>query len=201
MRSALVALGSIAIVTPAAMGVAGLGGDPPGRMAVMAATGPRAHSTYSAAAAAGTPVLGSGASAAAGQTEAGRTEAAPDRAADLRLTVTAPPTAQKGDPFTYTLRVANNGPATPSAVVVRVLLPLGAVRIGAQLPNGVGGEADGRFGQLVLPQLRPGTSLSMSITVKPQQAGTLVNTARITYVEGVRDVRLHPAITTTTRVD
>jgi uncharacterized repeat protein (TIGR01451 family) len=121
-------------------------------------------------------------------------------AATVRLTVTAPATARTGEPFTYTLRVANQGPATPASVVVRVLLPEGTVRTGASLPSGVGGEADGRFGQLVLPAMRPGTSLTMAITVQARQPGTLVNTARITSVEGVPDAWLQPAVTTTTRV-
>jgi hypothetical protein len=196
MRSALVALGGIVIVTPAAMGVAELGDDPPGSTAVTTATaGQRAHSTYSAAAAAGAPVLGSGASAAASHIEA-----VPDLAAGLRLTVTAPATAQKGDSFTYMLRVANTSLETPSAIVIQILLPSETVRIGARLPNGVGGEADGRFGQLVLPPLRPGASLSMGIIVRAEQAGTLVNTTRISYVEGARNLRPTPAITTVTRV-
>ncbi|MCW2885105.1 MAG: hypothetical protein QOE54_5346 [Streptosporangiaceae bacterium] len=201
MRSALVALGGIVIVTPAAMGVADLVDDPPGSVAVTtAATGPRAHSTHSAAAAVGTSVLGSDAPAAADHPPAARTEGAVAPAADVRLTVTAPATVVAGDSFTYTLRVANQGPATPSAVVVRILLPEGTVRTGAQLPNGVGGEADGRFGQLVLPPIKPGTSLTMGITVQSQRAGTLVNTTRISYVEGVRDARPRPAVTTVTRV-
>jgi uncharacterized repeat protein (TIGR01451 family) len=193
MRSALVALGGIAIVTPAVMGVAEFGDDPPGSTAVTTATtGQRAHSTYSAAAAAGMPVLGSGSPAAAGHTRLAEDH--------LRLSVAAPATARTGDSLTYTLRVANGGPATPSAVVVRVMLPVGTVRIGARLPNGVGGEADGRFGQLVLPPLKPGTSLSMSITVRVQQAGALVSTARITAVEGAPNRRPYPVITTITQV-
>ncbi|MGI8332174.1 hypothetical protein ACRYCC_19580 [Actinomadura scrupuli] len=206
MRSALVALGGFAIVTPAAMGVADPGDDPPGSMAVKtAATGQRAPSAHSAAAAAGTSVLGSEVPAAAdhhgtrhGTHHTSAPTAAP--AADVRLTVTAPPVVRSGDSFAYTLRVTNQGTATPSSVVVRVLLPEGTVRTGARLPDGVGGEADGRFGQLVLPPLRPGASLTMGITVRAPRSGTLVNIARVTYVEGVRDARPYPAVTTVTRV-
>jgi hypothetical protein len=80
------------------------------------------------------------------------------------------------------------------------MLPQGTVRTGAQLPNGVGGEAAGRFGQLVLPPMKPDTSLAMNITVQAQTAGTLVNSTRITHVEGARDVASHPDVRTTTRV-
>jgi uncharacterized repeat protein (TIGR01451 family) len=142
-----------------------------------------------------TPVLGSDVF-----TAAALTEAAADPTADLRLTVSAPQTARKGDSFTYTVQVANKGTATPSAVVVRIMLPQGTVRTGAHLPNGVGGEADGRFGQLVLPTMKPGTSLTMSITVKAQAAGTLVNTTRITHVDGARDAASHSDVRTITRV-
>ena len=216
MRSALVALGGFAIVTPAAMGVADPGDGPPGSMAVTtAATGQRAPSTHSAAAAAGTSVLGSDVPAAADHPHAPPARASYDSrascahgtcaptvapAADVRLTVTAPPTVRPGDTFAYTLRVANRGTSTPSSVVVRILLPEGTVRTGARLPDGVGGEADGRFGQLVLPPLRPGASLTMGITVRAPRSGTLVNITRVTYVEGVRDARPYPAVTTITRV-
>jgi uncharacterized repeat protein (TIGR01451 family) len=199
MRSALAMLGGIAIVLPMVMGVAEFGDDPPGSTVVKAATSlQRTHATHSAAAAVDTPVLGSDVSTTASL--AAPTEATAVRTADLRLTVTAPRTARKGDSFTYTVRVANNGTATPSAVVVRIMLPQGTVRTAAHLPNGVGGEAAGRFGQLVLPPMKPGTSLTMSITVKAQTAGTLVNSTRITHVEGARDVASHPDVRTITRV-
>ncbi|MCW2914955.1 MAG: hypothetical protein JWN52_3023 [Actinomycetia bacterium] len=192
-------LWGIAIVTPVVMGVAELGDDLPGSTVAKATSSmERTHATHSVAAVVDTPVLGSDVSTAASL--AAPTEATAVRTADLRLTVTAPRTARKGDSFTYTVRVANNGTATPSAVVVRIMLPQGTVRTGAHLPNGVGGEAAGRFGQLVLPPMKPGTSLTMSITVKAQTAGTLVNSTRITHVEGARDVASHPDVRTITRV-
>src|SRR5258708_37228881 len=120
MRTALAMLGGIVIVTPVVMGVAELGDDPPGSTAVKAARAlERTHATHSVAATVDMPVLGSDVSTVVSL--AARTKAAED-AADLRLTVTAPQTAREGDSFAYTVRVANEGTATPSAVVVRVML-------------------------------------------------------------------------------
>lgn len=108
------------------------------------------------------------------------------RAAKLVLSVKAPARARKGGRYTYTVRVSNRGPGTPSAVVVRNMLPKGVVRTGAHLPNGVGGQADGRFGEFVLYKLRPGKTLTMRLTVKAKRSGRLQDNARVTFVEGAR---------------
>lgn len=125
-------------------------------------------------------------SLAAGSKAGSRGGSKAGRRASLRLSVRAPAKARKGGVYTYTVRVSNHGPATPSAVIVRNLLPKGVLRTGAHLPNGVGGQADGRFGEFIVYKLRPGQSVTMRLTVKAKRAGRLHDRARVTFVEGAR---------------
>jgi uncharacterized repeat protein (TIGR01451 family) len=108
--------------------------------------------------------------------------------ADLRLTITAPSRVRPGGTFSYTIRVANHGPGTPSEVTVRNTLPKGVTRTGAKLPKGVGGYAGAREAALVFPRLAPGRSMVVSLKMKVGRAtrGTLTAHGRITYTAGVR---------------
>ena len=108
--------------------------------------------------------------------------------ADLRLTITAPSRVRPGGTFSYTIRVANHGPGTPSEVTVKNTLPKGVTRTGAKLPKGVGGYAGAREAALVFPRLAPGRSMVVSLKMKVGRAtrGTLTAHGRITYTAGVR---------------
>jgi uncharacterized repeat protein (TIGR01451 family) len=111
------------------------------------------------------------------------------RAADLRLSIAAPAVVHPRGAFTYRIRLANKGPATPDAVTVRSLLPAGVVRTGSSLPGGVGGYAGERDATLVLGRLAPGRSMTarFRVRVRPKVRGDLVAWSGIVYTGGVRD--------------
>lgn len=112
----------------------------------------------------------------------------PEPTADLRVSISAPRTVQKGGAFTYRIKLANRGPGTPSAITVRSLLPKDVVRTGSTLPDGVGGYAGGRDATLVMPRLAPGGSATarFDVRVSPKAHGDLVAHTRIAYVGGAR---------------
>ncbi len=112
----------------------------------------------------------------------------PDPTADLRVSIAAPRTVKPGGAYGYRIRLANHGPATPSAITVRNLLPKGVVRTGSALPDGVGGYAGGRDATLVMPGLEPGRTATVRfyVRVRPGTRGDLVARSRIAYVGGVR---------------
>ncbi len=112
----------------------------------------------------------------------------PEPTADLRVSIVAPRTVRPGGVYSYRIRLANRGPATPSAVTVRNLLPKGVERTGSALPDGVGGYAGGRDATLVMPRLAPGADATVrfDVRVRPRAHGDLVARSRIAYVAGVR---------------
>jgi uncharacterized repeat protein (TIGR01451 family) len=112
----------------------------------------------------------------------------PEPTADLRVSVAAPRTVKPGGAYSYRIRLANQGPATPSAITVRNLLPKGVVRTGSALPDGVGGYAGGRDATLVMPRLAPGgtATVRFDVRVRPGAHGDLVARSKIVYVGGVR---------------
>ena len=123
-----------------------------------------------------------------------RTGTAPGRhreLADLRVSIAAPPAVRPGSGYTYTIRLANRGPGTPSAITVRNTLPKGIVRTGSSLPDGVGGYAGGQDATLVLPRLEPGRAATVRfhVRVRPKVHGELVARSWISYIGGARDRR------------
>lgn len=123
--------------------------------------------------------------------------------ADLRLTITAPSRVRQGAIFSYTIQVANHGPATPSEVTVRNMLPKGVTRTGAVVPKGVGGYAGGQQATLVLPRIAVGRSVVVALKVRANRGthGTVTAHGAIVYTAGVRliDPR-HATARATTRV-
>lgn len=126
-----------------------------------------------------------------------------DQAADLNVSLTAPPTVRPGGTYAYRIVITNRGPGAPDAVTIRTILPKDVVRTGSSLPDGVGGYAGGRDATLVLRRLPAGGSTAATFVVRarPNARGDLVARSRIIYIGGARDHRLRDnTATVTTRV-
>ncbi|WP_435016762.1 beta strand repeat-containing protein [Tundrisphaera sp. TA3] len=99
--------------------------------------------------------------------------------ADLAITSTvssAP--VLVGDPSTYTVIVANNGPATATNVVVTDILPANARLLGVFVSQGtVGGVGVLTFNP---GDLAPGASAILTLIVAPTSVGPIVNSASVT---------------------
>lgn len=85
---------------------------------------------------------------------------------------------QVGQLFTYTLLVTNNGPAVAPNVIVADALPAGVVVNGITTTAGFCGLA-ANVVTCHLGNLAAGASVTIKITVRATEAGTLVNTARV----------------------
>ncbi|WP_370964794.1 VWA domain-containing protein [Amycolatopsis sp. cg9] len=89
--------------------------------------------------------------------------------ADLALTLTGPATTTSGSPFTMTLTVRNNGPATATAVVAGMSLPKGL-----RVTNAGGGiiTDGGRLAAFVVPSMGTTKSVTYKIIVTPDRGMT-----------------------------
>ena len=119
--------------------------------------------------------------------------ASPSASADLALSMTdRPDPVRKGSNLTYTLTVRNNGPATATALLVSDTLSPFVSYVSASASQGscsatpttireVGSNV-GRNTTAVactLESLASGASATFTIVVRPQQIGTLSNSARV----------------------
>ncbi len=95
--------------------------------------------------------------------------------ADLAITMTAPASVQTGANLTYTITVTNNGPLNATGVTVTDALPGGLS--GSNLSSGCTGTTTitCAIGALNSGQSAP----AITITVTPNAAGTLTNTASV----------------------
>ncbi len=104
-------------------------------------------------------------------------------ATDMAISITTPVlTVKASDPFTYTITIKNNGPATATGVKVTDILPDG-VKFG-QINNTMTGSAtydnSTRGVTWTVGDLGPGEEVTMTFTVTPQTSGDITNTATVT---------------------
>ncbi|HEV7225114.1 MAG TPA: DUF11 domain-containing protein [Pirellulales bacterium] len=124
--------------------------------------------------------------------------AADTSGADVSVTKTAAPMAGTvGQNETYTLVVTNNSTANAAAnVMVDDAVPSGMSYVSATSTVGTinqsGGTVTGDLGTLA-----PGASATVVITLKPNAAGTVVNTAVVSTVSGDADLSNNTATATT----
>jgi len=101
--------------------------------------------------------------------------------ADLAVTQTdSPDPVSPGSPLTYSIAITNSGPAEATGVVVADILP-SAAAFESAVPTQGTCPAQPTAGVLVcnLGELRAGGSASVTITVRPPAAATLVNTVSV----------------------
>ena len=100
--------------------------------------------------------------------------------ADVAVTKTAEPAGPvtAGAPLTYTITVANLGPATARGVTMEDTLPAGVSLLSADPPACTGAATV----TCALGDLRPGDDVTITLTtrVDPATLGTLTNTATVT---------------------
>ena len=101
--------------------------------------------------------------------------------ADLTLSKSAPSSASIGSGFSYTLVVGNNGPNTANGVVLTDNLP-GEVAFGS-VSSGQGGCSGGGTVSCSLGSIRPGQTVTVTIDVTAQSAGTATNSASVSGKE------------------
>lgn len=97
--------------------------------------------------------------------------------ADLSISKSAAPEPVfTGQPLTYTITVANNGPAPAANVVVSDTLPAGVTLVGAQASQGSCVTTTCSLGAIA-----NGSSATVQIVVNaPASAGSIINTASVT---------------------
>jgi uncharacterized repeat protein (TIGR01451 family) len=100
--------------------------------------------------------------------------------ADLAVTLTGTPgTVADGQNVTYTVNVANNGPATATSVVLTDTLPGGETYVSSSTSQGTVSQAGGTI-TVNLNSLAAGTSATIMITAATTAYGTQVSTASVT---------------------
>jgi uncharacterized repeat protein (TIGR01451 family) len=87
-------------------------------------------------------------------------------AIDLAIELEAPPVAMDGEPFSYTLHVANNGAATAQGLTVEANLPAGATYVD-------GGTRDGDTVRWTIDEL-PGYGERVSVSYRVRASSDLV---------------------------
>ncbi|MDB6125509.1 MAG: hypothetical protein JWQ71_4502, partial [Pedosphaera sp.] len=104
-------------------------------------------------------------------------------AADMVTTMTSSSgTIHTGDQFTYTVKVANNGPATSSGVILTDTLPVGLNFISAVASQGVWGNASGTVTWNV-GSLNSAANATLTVTASAATAGVFTNNATVTANE------------------
>ncbi|MCC7370482.1 MAG: DUF11 domain-containing protein [Chloroflexi bacterium] len=102
--------------------------------------------------------------------------------ADLSITKSGTPsTATVGGTITYTLTAQNSGPSTASGVVVRDIVPNGATLVSATASRGTCTGAPEAV--CAIGSLANGASATVTVVVRADSAGTLVNSASIAGLE------------------
>lgn len=112
---------------------------------------------------------------------------ASNAATDLAITITASPEpVQVGQNLTYTITVTNNGPSPATGVTVTDTLPSSVTFVSATTPGGTtafsAGTVTANLGTLTA--LPPGNSTTVTIIVKPNVPGQVLNTATVSSNEG-----------------
>jgi uncharacterized repeat protein (TIGR01451 family) len=124
-------------------------------------------------------------------------------AADLALAMTdAPDPVATRTALTYTVTVANHGPASATEVVLTDALPADAVFVSASATQGscTRGGKGRRDGTLScdLGALAAGATASVTIVVEPARAGALTNTATVNAAQPDPNLANNSATETTT---
>jgi uncharacterized repeat protein (TIGR01451 family) len=101
--------------------------------------------------------------------------------ADLTLAKSAPSSATLGSSFSYTLSVGNNGPDTGNGVVLTDNLP-SQVSFGS-VSSSQGSCSGGGTVSCALGSIRPKQTVTVTIGVTAQSAGTATNTASVSGKE------------------
>jgi uncharacterized repeat protein (TIGR01451 family) len=101
--------------------------------------------------------------------------------ADLALTKTdKPDPAHVGQPLTYTITVTNNGPLTASGVTMTDNLPKKAGFGSASTTQGVCSyKSSRRIVACNIGNVTSGSSVVVTIVIKPTAKGTIQNTATV----------------------
>jgi uncharacterized repeat protein (TIGR01451 family) len=102
----------------------------------------------------------------------------PVPASDLSLEQSAPTSGKVGRPLTFTLIARNDGPAPATGVTFVDTLPGGAELLSVDTTQGTVTEGDQTV-TVDLGALAPGGTSTISVTLKPLQAGALTNTAEV----------------------
>jgi uncharacterized repeat protein (TIGR01451 family) len=84
-----------------------------------------------------------------------------------------------GETTTFTARIVNHGPDIARQVIVTNALPSGTELVAANSSQGVSTTRDGQI-RCELGDLPPGGSATLTLLLRPIQAGTLRNTAGVT---------------------
>ena len=100
--------------------------------------------------------------------------------ADLAITIVdGPDPVTVGQSLTYAITVVNNGLPTAPGVIVADTLPAGVIFTAAIPSQGSCGAVVGQAFTCALGALAVGASASITITVVPNTAGTIVDTATV----------------------
>ena len=116
---------------------------------------------------------------------------------DLSLTMTdAPDPVKKGAKLVYTLTVLNNGPSTASDVSLTDRLPANTTLINATSTKGACGSAAPV--NCLIGTLNAGATAVVTVTVRPQVIGTIINNANVTTRTNDPNIVNNSATATTT---
>jgi uncharacterized repeat protein (TIGR01451 family) len=103
--------------------------------------------------------------------------------ADLSITKSAFPEPVPIDQLvTYTLTITNNGPSPATQVCVADILPGSVLYVGSESSQGTCTHS-GSTVKCAIGVLDPGTSVVVTVIVRPQSTGTVHNTASVTALE------------------
>jgi uncharacterized repeat protein (TIGR01451 family) len=107
----------------------------------------------------------------------------PSTAADLNLTLTdSPDPVKKGAKLAYTVTVKNNGPQTAHNVSLTDTLPANIVF--EQVTTTRGSCSGTATVTCALGTIASGATAKVTITIKPQTVGTIINRATVSATEG-----------------
>ena len=102
------------------------------------------------------------------------------------LLAPAPATVVAGQTLTFTATVANSGPCLATNVVLSLPMGAGVLFVSATASSGINNLVSGLVaGQVVaqLGALNPGSSVKVTVVVKPQTPGTMTQTASLATTE------------------
>lgn len=106
-----------------------------------------------------------------------------NEATDMVISLTTPVSALTStDPFTYTITIKNNGPATATGVNVTDELPAGVEFVQVNNPSTGSANYDNTTKGITWTagQLAPGEEATVTFIVKPKTTGDITNTAVVT---------------------